>query len=32
MLVRSEGDFPSGFVDDEAGETNYYNPRSHLNK
>jgi hypothetical protein len=25
MLVRSEGDFPSGFVDDEAGETNYYN-------
>jgi hypothetical protein len=31
-LVRSEGDFPSGLVDEEEGETNYYYPRWQLNK
>jgi hypothetical protein len=30
-VVRDEGDFPSGLVDDEEGETNYYDP-THLNK
>jgi hypothetical protein len=25
-LVREEGDFPGGLVDDEEGETDYYDP------
>jgi hypothetical protein len=31
-LVRGKGDFPSGLVYDEEGETDYYDPKSQLNK
>jgi hypothetical protein len=31
-LVRRKGDFPSGLVDGEEGETDYYEPRLQLNK
>jgi hypothetical protein len=30
-VVRDEGDFPDGLVDNEEGETNYYDP-TQLNK